>query len=1379
MILAVVAVAALVVAGAAVVLFSGDKGSTGEKTSAYTVDVTGDEVNIDDVQAGIDKVIASDDLDTLSVVIPNSVTTGTTTDVTIQKEVVSALAGADAKLEVKTSTGSVTFDADTLNGLSEDLSLTVGVVTDPAATAAALGDDYSEAAAIISIDLKDGTNVVSNLDGKAVIKIPYALKDGDDVNYIELWYQTGPSSFERIEAEYKDGCAIATLEHFSDYYIAFMSPEDAAYYPVTVTTYIGGNAVQQTFTHQPHRVFTCWSSPTEMMCYLGLEDLVVGAYTENGYTCMYPELQSAYDKLNKYPSSGFSIEQVIGLEVDCIIGWSSTFTSDKYLGSDYSVWNARGTNCLVTNRNSDTLNDYLTILDMIGTAFNCKDVTDEKKANFTNAMTEISYFVQDIPANEKTTALILEIGYGASAFTYGASFLTGDLITCAGGVNLYPNAMDMVAYETIAGDYADVDVIILFGDDSTIEEFRNIGAFGTLSQNARLYAFSFNQLYMGGLMQDDILSYIYNCLYPAQKSNLEDAAYVAALKTAKLPVLGNENGDMELNQDDYDAIKALVKAKASAADHPLADANRDGVIDLFDLAVVKAAIGGKETTIYHLQYHDYDKDGVMDYLLESTKFPIKSSLITGSTNTALLTLMLGITDKVAGASYSSLDKTLFGNNLLTKVRTGTSSTTISLEDATNTGAANVIKTNKVTAVLTDWNRSYVTNQAAFEALGVDVVRVPAASTNTADAVGGMLLVGFLYQSSEQAKSLAEFYETTMTQMEGIVSSISDSDKVKAVASSTTGAVSSGDSDYTAVLRLAGAEWGLEGYDFNNSSSIKIADNLQIYTYDFNYIVHLRTSLGFTELAASKVSGYWNEYTSPFAYWSAASDENKQIMVSGTVPIPFRVAYTITQLYPAHLDKATVDGMVQTFVTDYLGLDIDVSKLTLVYSADVQAPEEAVIDYSTAVLLVYGNANEDDKMDAADVAIIQEIIDGTKSFADYPLADANYDGKITADDVAVVEKLIAGETTSAYVKNQLTDEDLAQLVTDGVSKSGYTVVKVTYPLANTVIVNSDLTSLYSQLGTDAYVAGYISKNYANSESSKILAAQKLGTGARQFDEASYKGLIDLGAALSADSKKIGAIVVYNVNALNGYEKNFANLNIPVVVMKVTMAKQSLSSFVTLGFLYGKTTEVTGREYAADSLAVYNFVSSKVATLQDADKLNTISVCMYYYVAQKQSQYVEAAELAGGVDQCTVAGTGSDKISSTEAIEDWDIDAIFSFNTQGYTKLTNAEIVSLFEYKGNAEKFMKCNDAYPDHIYYLNNSLPIACRVACIAETLYPDLFDAGYGVTTFQSFVDKYISYLDTCVEDGDFDAANDMTLILSFQDYVNAGGTTIKSKVAA
>jgi len=64
---------------------------------------------------------------------------------------------------------------------------------------------------------------------------------------------------------------------------------------------------------------------------------------------------------------------------------------------------------------------------------------------------------------------------------------------------------------------------------------------------------------------------------------------------------------------------------------------------------------------------------------------------------------------------------------------------------------------------------------------------------------------------------------------------------------------------------------------------------------------------------------------------------------------------------------------------------------------------------SAGLAVFGNANNDLKLDTADKTLIQEIIDGKKKLADYPLADADCDGSVDADDIALVNKLIAKES----------------------------------------------------------------------------------------------------------------------------------------------------------------------------------------------------------------------------------------------------------------------------------------------------------------------------------------------------------------------------------
>ena len=64
------------------------------------------------------------------------------------------------------------------------------------------------------------------------------------------------------------------------------------------------------------------------------------------------------------------------------------------------------------------------------------------------------------------------------------------------------------------------------------------------------------------------------------------------------------------------------------------------------------------------------------------------------------------------------------------------------------------------------------------------------------------------------------------------------------------------------------------------------------------------------------------------------------------------------------------------------------------------------------LLVYGNADNDDYLDNADVEKIQSIIDSGKwDRTEYPFADADHDGDVDADDITYLKKLLEGKETT--------------------------------------------------------------------------------------------------------------------------------------------------------------------------------------------------------------------------------------------------------------------------------------------------------------------------------------------------------------------------------
>ena len=398
----------------------------------------------------------------------------------------------------------------------------------------------------------------------------------------------------------------------------------------------------------------------------------------------------------------------------------------------------------------------------------------------------------------------------------------------------------------------------------------------------------------------------------------------STLDSAELKVLGNANGDIYIDDKDVKIIEKLIADGASAEDNPLADANYDKKIDKADLEVVKNIIAGKSTKIWHANYHDTDGDSVMDLEPVETRFPVSSAIMTGSANSFMMCYMLDIIDEIKGASYGSTnDKTLYGPHFMnTKAvaKLGTSSTSIAFEDG-KAGSSDVIANENVTCVLSDWNRTYLTNEDKFEAAGIDVVRISAASTEKDVYTHSILLLGLLFQENDNAKRLLDLYNKTFDKIDDLVGGLSSKKKLAGVASSSNGSISSGNSDYQAVLSMAGLEFGLKKYDFGSAASVKVADNLGIYDtskYNWDRIVHLRTAIYYNATAES-ISETWKKYTEKFSDWEHYDEDGSQIIISGVIPVPVRVAYTVASAYAgtiAGVDKAWADSIHQEFISGF-------------------------------------------------------------------------------------------------------------------------------------------------------------------------------------------------------------------------------------------------------------------------------------------------------------------------------------------------------------------------------------------------------------------------------------------------------------------------------
>ncbi len=803
----------------------------------------------------------------------------------------------------------------------------------------------------------------------------------------------------------------------------------------------------------------------------------------------------------------------------------------------------------------------------------------------------------------------------------------------------------------------------------------------------------------------------------------------ASLDQAILKVLGNANGDKVVDSSDAKLVQDLIAVGAKVSDaNKMADANNDGAIDSKDVDVINKIIARQSTPIWHINYHDQDGNGTMDEVMTETQFPISSVIMTGSSNSFMLLWMLGITEEVKGATYGSSVDAYFKNYYLDtgKVeKLGTSSTSLPFENG-KVGTSDIISKKNVTAVFSDWNRTYVDNWKTYEENGIDVVRVSAASAEMDTFSHGALLLGLLFGKVDRSVQLVDFYDSVYSQVDSKLAGVSDAAKPGFVASSMTGYISVGNSDYNKVGTMAGGKYGLEGLDTGTTTSIKVADYPQVYNtkqYNFDYILHLRTGNYYANTVdADKL---WNDYTAAFGDWEKGTDG--QYIICGGMPVPMRVAYATAVMHPDKADIAWADGLHQQLVDKFFNGDkLDIASMNFVIH---KSGEE-----STAKLMVLGNADGNDTIDSKDLAIVNAIVSGSKKLADYPMADANNDGVVDSKDVDLVNSIIKRESGTVYV---------SCLGVDG----NETVVPVKYPLRNVVTyaTNMQVPTLFVNGGQ--YVAGYFSKSYDVAEGALSSAVDLKGS-ARTITDEAWANFTALDATL-ASTGGIGAVLVDHSGIAQFTESRMADLKasgIPLIDYTSADAVDELQTALTLGFLFGGDCEKIGKEYAKIGWEVKDKVNEAVSKFSDADKQSYICGTMYIYVCGASSSFNTTAATAGGVPYASLNADfaskytkNSTKMTSTEALANYtDADKFINNRSMDWGLTADqikAEIIETWDHKNSGVSSREYFKDFEDKLVYVNNLLPGGAKIAYMAHALYGDTFTKEWADGVLKSYID--------------------------------------------
>lgn len=414
----------------------------------------------------------------------------------------------------------------------------------------------------------------------------------------------------------------------------------------------------------------------------------------------------------------------------------------------------------------------------------------------------------------------------------------------------------------------------------------------------------------------------------------DDDAYTIK---AGLPVYGNADENYTIDSKDLDIINDIINGSMSFSNYPYADANHDGSVTQADADLVQKIINKEPCTIYHVNFVTTGN------VVVDTKWPATSALSTGSANMLMLETLAGVSDKVHGICYSKSsppDSTLFPTfSKMTSL--GSSSTKMTLDSAKDT-----IDQYKVTTFIVDHTASTISNEADFEAQGIDVVRVDPAYVDVSEYAPQLLLLGFLFDTETQAQSIVAWEEQVMADINKKLEGV---EKVSAITCNGTPSshglwLSAGSSDYIDVIKAAGATFPLDidamkaaGITSYSSGAYFNTGDTWLYDYDFDYIVSIRTG-GWYSGTVNVVEKY-DESLSYLANTQAYKDGHAAV-ITGDAPIILRVAYAATVLHPDIFTVEWANQLNEQFFENFYPYKIDFTNLFFEITYDTYSAAKA-------------------------------------------------------------------------------------------------------------------------------------------------------------------------------------------------------------------------------------------------------------------------------------------------------------------------------------------------------------------------------------------------------------------------------------------------------
>lgn len=282
--------------------------------------------------------------------------------------------------------------------------------------------------------------------------------------------------------------------------------------------------------YEKPKIFTVYAQNIELLCALGCEDLIVGAYVgDRGVAPLNEKYADQYYKVvnntsitKEVSSNAWSKEEVMSTGANLIIGWSSTF-SDTSLGTR-EFWQPYGVQIFKTNLYGNgqgaSMETYYQLLDSLGTLLNAKEKAQQNIDMWKTKISDILTKTSSLPQSEKPKVLCIDYSAnwynGGWTFCYGTGMLTGCIIEAAGADDIDSGRMDKHTLEEISKMDFDFVLTVDQPKDQTVAEWWNstpvLKAMNI--DDSRIQGLPFNTLYMSGILQEDVLDILFAMFYP-------------------------------------------------------------------------------------------------------------------------------------------------------------------------------------------------------------------------------------------------------------------------------------------------------------------------------------------------------------------------------------------------------------------------------------------------------------------------------------------------------------------------------------------------------------------------------------------------------------------------------------------------------------------------------------------------------------------------------------------------------------------------------------------------------------------------------------------------------------------------------------------------